>query len=737
MITKFKLYFDYSENTRPFTRTRKMEDPKSIKPSSTNLERRIEEAKKECETKIKKPFNTIVLVEPFLLGDIIYVAAVTKLLIYKVHLYAIQYTPIASKSNFAAPLHINYQTLSQLGGEEFYKTELEEIQTETFRSEFDALQKFAEYQTQPPNVETKFAEEFNARSAILELGTKIWEGLRQISETTPRCQVIKKAKVYPPIVIRRGNESTWTHDEFEHMILFLCEANGIQCVQNRDFSNQSNVPDIWLKIPTNNVQKEISHQKALCMRIWGGDFLWVVKEHLYSEGFHVDKRVRIVKKTITTNGVRHEQEVQVVDEDKCEEVNFEHMFIGALYQAQMPHVPLVFVQREVTLEATVQELFQFFRKRDFTALFRSERSLFVQYFKHKMLSSANLETAQLDSVFPVGSIICPKLGKFFHPGAVYLGKGEVAHGPLWTIEGIYFRIESLEEFIGSITTLVEIRWRFNPLTPSEIIARARRYASSDLSLVPLANIDRYVFKCAMDLDEVSNLNDWAIPLFNEFRQRNFTEIFSKAAQCLVKIIEHDLRREQPKISDERLDQLFHFGSVLCAKRKMFGGLITPYEHAGVYLGNGTVIHAFPMDENEHKVPSQIFRVTDFSIFVGESTSVKEYRWRYSPLTRDEVRGRAQVMSEEKYLYDLKTHNCEHLAFQLAMGINFSPQMSSGFKSFGATAIRRFLTLAAPQPAPTAVAPATTSTITAITSSSSSSAPIPSEQNPSESKESEC
>ena len=96
----------------------------------------------------------------------------------------------------------------------------------------------------------------------------------------------------------------------------------------------------------------------------------------------------------------------------------------------------------------------------------------------------------------------------------------------------------------------------------------------------------------MDLDEVSNLKVRAIALFNDFRKRNFTEIFSKAAQCLVKIIEHDLRREQQKISDERLDQLLHFGSVLCAKRKMFGGLITPYEYAGVYIGNGKVIHAF-------------------------------------------------------------------------------------------------------------------------------------------------
>ena len=172
-----------------------MEDSKMIKPSSTNLDRRIEDAKKECETKIKKLLNSIVLVEPFLLGDIIYVAAVTKMLIYKVHLYAIQYTPIASKSNFAAPLHNNYEAYSQVGGEEFYKTELKEIQNETFRNEFDALQKFAEYQTQPPNVEAKFVEDFNARSGIIDVGTKILEDLQQISDThTPDAKSSKRPK---------------------------------------------------------------------------------------------------------------------------------------------------------------------------------------------------------------------------------------------------------------------------------------------------------------------------------------------------------------------------------------------------------------------------------------------------------------------------------------------------------------------------------------------------------------
>ena len=707
-----------------------MADSKIIKQSSTNLDRRIDDAKKECETKIKKLLNSIVLVEPFLLGDIIYVAAVTKMLIYKVHLYAIQYTQIASQSNFAAPLHNNYDTYSQLGGEEFYKTELKEIQNETFRNEFDALQKFAEYQTQPPNVEAKFAEAFNDRSDIIDLGVKVLESLRKINDENTRFQVIRALKVYPPIVIRKGNESTWTHDEFEHMILFLCEANGIECVQNRDFFNQPNVPNIWLKIPTNNVQKEVSHQKALCMRIWGGDFLWVVKEHLYSEGFHVEERVRPVKKTTTTNGIRHETEIQMIDEDKHEEVNFEHMFIGELYQAQTPHVPLHVVQRETTLEATVQELFQFFRKKDFATLFRSDRSLFLQFFKHKMLSKADLQSAQLDSVFPVGSILCPKLGKFFHPGAVYLGKGEVGHGPLWTTEGIYFRIEPLEDFLGPVTTLVEIRWRFNPSTPAEIISRARRYANSDLRLEPLANIDRFVFKCAMDLDEVSNLNDWVMALFNEFRQRNFTEIFMKAAKCLVKEIEHDLSKEDQNPVDERLDKLFQFGSVLCVQRKMLGGLISPYKHAGVYLGNGMVIHAFIMDKNEHRVPSQIFRYTDYSKFAGESTSVTEYRWRYSPLTREEVLERAQTMSDGKYLYNLKTDNCEHFAFRLAMGINFSPQMTQGIKRVGASAISPFLVLGAPPPAPTAVAPADTS-------SSNGSAPNPAGQNPNESKESKC
>ena len=640
--------------------------------SNANLQRRREYIIEKCKSQINWLINKIVLIEAFDHGDVIFVAAVTKMVFYKTHLFAIQYTKIAHDSNFYDQLCAKFNNFGQIE-ENFFKTELVKLFSDTFIREFDALKKFNDLQIHTPNAEEIFNNNY-IHMRNKESDTGIIETLSRLNESNPRNFTIKSDKVYPPYIIKRGNQSRWTESELQHEFLNLCRANRIDAFKN----DVHQIPNtLSLNIPIHNKTLEISHQKYISVHIWEADFFVIIKEHLYSEGYHLEEKTRTVTKTETnSNGTTREYEEEVTDIYKHEEVNFDHIFIGSVYLAENTSSAVYEATNQNTLKESVQSLFRFFSRREFNSLFRRDCSLLIKYVPHNTLRGKNL-----DQILPIGSIVCPKMGRFYHPGAIYLGKGQVGHAPLWRDEHFIFKIQDLIEYMGPINELMEVRWLFRPYSNIEIITKSREMERGQNNLLRDRdyNPDSLVYRCAMDISECSNLNVEYHDLFELIRAKNFTEVFRRNQEILAEIIRHRVH----KYNELTLDSMFHFGSVLCASRNIL------YGHAAVYLGNGTVAHV-TLDIREVGTDTYIFKIEPFSSFLKDSTEVKEYRWRYSPFSPEQIWSKIIEMTEQTHKYSLHSQNCEHLAFQCAMDINLSPQLENPVKRIGARAVGGFL-----------------------------------------------
>ncbi len=120
----------------------------------------------------------------------------------------------------------------------------------------------------------------------------------------------------------------------------------------------------------------------------------------------------------------------------------------------------------------------------------------------------------------------------------------------------------------------------------------------------------------------------------------------------------------------KLSELFSCGSVLLVKRKSYMGLLY---HASVYLGCDLVIHVHVGKDSGYK--GKIFQFAQFKDFMKPSDEViDEYRFDLRPYDKNELIARATEMNEKEYVYNLRSNNCEHLAFELAVGIHTSTQM---------------------------------------------------------------
>ena len=241
------------------------------------------------------------------------------------------------------------------------------------------MKKFNDLQVHAPNAEEIFTNKYiNLRNK--ESDTGLLETLSQFNESIPRHFTVKSDKVFPPFIIRRGNQSRWTESELQHEFLNLCRANGIDAITNNGY----HIPNtISLNVPINNITLEISHQKIICMHIWEANFFVVIKEHLYSEGYHLEEKKRTVIKTETeSNGNTREYEEEVIDTYKHEEVSFDHVYIGAIYLAENTAAAVYQAAHHITLNESVQSLFRFFSHREFNSLFRCDRSLLIKYFSH-------------------------------------------------------------------------------------------------------------------------------------------------------------------------------------------------------------------------------------------------------------------------------------------------------------------------------------------------------------------
>lgn len=244
--------------------------------------------------------------------------------------------------------------------------------------------------------------------------------------------------------------------------------------------------------------------------------------------------------------------------------------------------------------------------------------------------------------------------------------------------------------MGPVNELVEVRWRFRPYSNAEILTKSRGLENGQIHMEGKnPNLDALVYLCAMGISGYSDLNNEHSELFELFRAKNFTEVFRIEQDMITEIIHHNMSNRT--LNEQTLDAMFHFGSVLCASRtiKILFGKISPFEHAAVYLGKGEVVHVSVDPLKEVGTEASIFKIEPFSKFLKESTEVKEYRWRYSPFSPEQIWSKARSMTSKKYKYNLRDQNCEHLAFQCAMAIDLSPQMENPLKRIGANAFGSF------------------------------------------------
>jgi hypothetical protein len=118
-----------------------------------------------------------------------------------------------------------------------------------------------------------------------------------------------------------------------------------------------------------------------------------------------------------------------------------------------------------------------------------------------------------------------------------------------------------------------------------------------------------------------------------------------------------------------------FGSILRVNKA--NGI---YLHAGVYLGQGSVIHVdISKKARAGKQKKKIFSFIDLTDFINKEAEFEEIRFIIPRFSEEELKLRALYMTRQEAVYDLVKNNCEHFAFSLTTGLDFSLQMMVPFK----------------------------------------------------------
>lgn len=107
-----------------------------------------------------------------------------------------------------------------------------------------------------------------------------------------------------------------------------------------------------------------------------------------------------------------------------------------------------------------------------------------------------------------------------------------------------------------------------------------------------------------------------------------------------------------------MDNKLKFGDLLYRKKMVV-------EHAGVYLGNNSVLH---------NSPSNAIEITSLENYAqGKGIKVVSAKDRNAEL----IKGRAREAIKECTQYNLATNNCEHLVNFCTAGKKYSPQLRVG------------------------------------------------------------
>ncbi len=140
----------------------------------------------------------------------------------------------------------------------------------------------------------------------------------------------------------------------------------------------------------------------------------------------------------------------------------------------------------------------------------------------------------------------------------------------------------------------------------------------------------------------------------------------------TEVVEHR-RADWRQQNGQELSSTFRSGSVLLVAREAYYRV---FYHAAVYLDFDLVIHVRVQDG----FLGHIFCFGRFEDYVGPKDQlIYEYRFALQPFSRDELYSRALAMNDRLYAYSLRYNNCEHLAFELAIGLKTSTQMNSLIK----------------------------------------------------------
>ena len=125
------------------------------------------------------------------------------------------------------------------------------------------------------------------------------------------------------------------------------------------------------------------------------------------------------------------------------------------------------------------------------------------------------------------------------------------------------------------------------------------------------------------------------------------------------------------------------GDRLEVERRIIGSTVT-YQHYGIDLGDGTVVHARPYDFRHPFGGGRVVRTSRDDFSQGAAMKVRnEPPARYSP---DEVAERA-LSHEGREGYDLVIDNCEHFATWCSTGRRASRQVDIVMARMAAAVLR--------------------------------------------------
>ncbi|XP_066575053.1 phospholipase A and acyltransferase 3 isoform X2 [Amia ocellicauda] len=124
---------------------------------------------------------------------------------------------------------------------------------------------------------------------------------------------------------------------------------------------------------------------------------------------------------------------------------------------------------------------------------------------------------------------------------------------------------------------------------------------------------------------------------------------------------------------------------------------TSFNHWGLYVGNGYVVHLAPTGGSGGASVSFLSSFTSPSATVvkdllkdvagpGLKFLVKNLDHQYQPLPRDQILESAEKMIDEIVPYSVTTKNCEHFVTELRYGLAESRQVKNALGSIGLAAV---------------------------------------------------